>query len=64
VPKYILVDEFHVTVSAPSDLRSRSYAAIRRPLDEVQFQAGLRRAVREVVRRYPAPNKVRVTLSR
>ena len=57
------MDEFHVTVRAPSGLREVEYAAIRRALNDVQFQAGLRRAVRDVLKHHPALFKVRVRVS-
>jgi hypothetical protein len=64
VAKTILIDEFHVSIRAPRGLRDAGYAAMRRTLDDRGFQAELRRAVRDVVRRHPPLSKVRLTLTR
>jgi hypothetical protein len=64
MPRTILIDEFHLGVRAPRDRPEAEYQAIRRTLDDRGFQAELRRAVREVVSRYPVLGKVRVVLSR
>jgi hypothetical protein len=40
----ILIDEFHLTVSAPPGLAGEEYVAMRRALDEERFLAELRRA--------------------
>jgi len=61
---FLVVDEFHLTVSAPRTLRARAVNTIRRVLDQPVFQAALRRAVRGVVRQYPPLKAVRITLSR
>ena len=60
----IVVDEFHVTISAPRTLPETEFVAIYQTLNSKRFQADLRRAVRTVCRQYPDLANVRVTLSR
>lgn len=62
--KSILLDEIHLAVYAPDSLRAASYQAIRKVLDGASFRADLRRAVRDIIRRYPTLDKVRITISR
>lgn len=62
--KNILVDEFHLTVTAPAGLEEAVYRAIRRTLDKKGFQADMRRAIRTVIRQYADLESVRLTLSR
>lgn len=62
--KMILIDEFHVTISAPSGLPTREHIAIRRTLDDAKFQEQVRRALRVVIRRWKALARIRVKLSR
>jgi hypothetical protein len=64
VAKNILVDEFHLTVTAPAGLEEVVYLAVRRTLDEKGFQADLHRAIRAVVRQYADLESARITLSR
>lgn len=62
--KFILIDEFHLPVSAPRGLPDDAYVAIRHTLDQRRFQRDLRRTVRDVVQRYPALNQVRIAITR
>ena len=62
--KFLVVDEFHLTVSAPRTLPDSAVGSIRRTLDGPRFRAALRRAVRGVFRRHPPLAAVRITLSR
>ena len=62
--KAVLMDEFHFTVFAPTDLRTAEYTAIRRTLDGARFRAKLARALRDVIRPYPQLNRVRITITR
>jgi hypothetical protein len=64
VRTFLVVDEFHLTVSAPRTLRGPAVRSIRRALDQPGFQAALRRAIGGVVRQYPPLKAVRITLSR
>ena len=61
--KAIMMDEFHVGLFVPQGLRAAEYAAIRRTLNGVRFRAQLRRAVRDVCRRYPSLHKVKITVT-
>jgi hypothetical protein len=61
---HILIDELHLTVSAPGNLRAAAYRAIRRTLNDGRFHTTLRRAIRTVLGRYPSLNKVRISLTR
>lgn len=62
--KFILIDEFHLTVYAPRGRTSTEYGAVRQTLDDPGFQATVRQALRMVVRQYPALGNVRLTLTR
>jgi hypothetical protein len=64
MPKGILMDELHVSVSAPRGLPSTAYGAIHRALHARRFRAELRRAVRAVFRRQPSLRQVMVVVSR
>jgi hypothetical protein len=61
---YIIMEEFHLTVSAPPDLPKRGYDAIVRALDDPRLHVGLRRAVRELFSRHPGLRPVKVRLTR
>lgn len=58
----IVMDEFHIAVTAPRRLPEATYRAMRRSLNGRRFRADLRRAVRDVFRRHPALRKARVTI--
>jgi hypothetical protein len=60
----LLIEEFHLSVYVPEGLRPAEYAAIRRTLDAARFRARLKRALRDVFRRYASLAKARVTLTR
>ena len=60
----ILVDELHLTVTAPNSLRPADYRSIRRALNRLGFRTALNRAVHAVFRRYPSLAKVRITIAR
>lgn len=60
----IVIDVFQLTGRAPPGLAACEYAMMCRSLNERRFQSGLRRALRFLIRKYPALNKVRVALSR
>ncbi len=62
--KFILIDEFHLTVYAPRGRPVTEYDAVRRTLDDQGFQAAVRKALRTVVRQFPPLGKVRLTLTR
>ena len=60
----LLIDEFHLTLSAPRRLAKEEYEAIYETLNDAQFLKQLRRMVRDVVRRSPSLSKVRVSITR
>jgi|HubBroStandDraft_6_1064221.scaffolds.fasta_scaffold472864_2 hypothetical protein len=64
MPRAVVLEEFHLTVTAPRGLGAAEYDAIRRTLDARGFRAGLRRAARGVFRRHPALARARFALSR
>jgi len=63
MPKVVLLEEFHVTMSAPAGLPDVRYVAMRRTLTGKGFRGRLRRAVTEVLRKYPSLARVRATVS-
>jgi hypothetical protein len=64
MPKKILMDEFHVSVTVPSGLSKAEYDAIHRSLKSTRFQKRLREGMRNIFRRYPSLRKTRVAISR
>ena len=62
--KFILLDEFHLTVYAPRGRPATEHEAVRQTLDDPGFQAAVRQAIRVVVRQFSALRKVRLTLTR
>jgi hypothetical protein len=64
MPRASLIDELHLTLYAPRGLPERAYAAMRRTLTGPGFRDRLGRAVRDAVRHYPSPARVRVTVGR
>jgi hypothetical protein len=58
------MDEFHLTILAPSTLRETDYNAIHRSLNSKRLHERLRVAVRQVLHRYRPLLRVRVRLSR
>jgi hypothetical protein len=64
MPKTLLMDELHVTVSAPAGLAKARYQAIQRVLRSGQFHARLRQAVQDVLGRYPSLQATKPHISR
>jgi hypothetical protein len=64
MPKTILLEQFHLTVSAPAGLPKKESAAILRTLRGQRFQSRLHNAVRDIFRRHPSLSKVQLTLDR
>ena len=62
--KAILMDEIHVTLFAPRELREEEYDAIHRTLTDQRFRGHLGQTVGDVVRRYPVLRIIRVTVTR
>ena len=59
----ILLEEFHVSLSAPGRLPDTRYVAMRRTVSSHAFRDQLRRALRDVLKNYPALKNVRLTVS-
>jgi hypothetical protein len=64
VARFILMDEFQLTVYAPCGLPEADYDAITRALSGGRLRRRLLRVARRVLRRHPALQKVRLTLTR
>jgi hypothetical protein len=64
MPKRIVMEQFHLTVLAPVDLRTAEYKAMRRTLTRKRFHASLRGAARELFQRYPSLRNTHVSLDR
>ena len=62
--KVIIVDEFHLTVSAPHRLARQEIEQIRKTLDTNRFQIALRCAASDVFQRFPPLAKARFTITR
>jgi hypothetical protein len=60
----ILIDEFHVSVRAPSGHPDRVYVAVHRTLNSPRFQAAVLRALKGVVRQYPSLRPATIVVSR
>jgi hypothetical protein len=64
MPRYILLDELHLTVSAPHDMPESAIGTIRRHLNSRSFNAAVRQAIRSVFRHHPQLRKARVLVTR
>jgi hypothetical protein len=60
--KRIMIDEFHLTVTAPAGLQSAEYRTIRRTLTSARFQKRLRSMMREILRHHPSLRNARITV--
>jgi hypothetical protein len=57
---FALMDAFHVTICLPPSIPPPESGVIRQALDDLGLPAHLRHAVRTVIPRWPALEKVRV----
>lgn len=64
MPKFVMIDAFHLSLWMPHGQPEATDAAVRATLDSRRFQGELRRALRDVVRNYLFLNSVRVRLTR
>jgi hypothetical protein len=64
MPIFFLIDEFHLTIRAPPGLPDSEHIAMRRTLDDAQFQRDLSRAIRTVFKLHTSLDKVRIRLTR
>jgi hypothetical protein len=60
----VVIDEIHLTVRVPGDLPDDESETVREVLAGDEFMTRLRRAVRAVVREFPALAVARVSLTR
>lgn len=63
MPKYVVIEELHLTVLVPADLPAKAAREIRRILGDRRLARQLARETREACTRVksPRPIKVRVT---
>ena len=64
MPTTVILDEWQLTFRIPADLPDAEVEAIRRVLDDPQFLARLRMALRRVLLADPELTPVRVTVGR
>ena len=64
MPTTVILDEWQLTFRIPADLPDAEVDAIRRVLDDPQFLARLRTALRRVLLADPELTPVRVTVGR
>lgn len=64
MPSFILIDEIMVSLRAPPGLAESQYQAMRRAFWQPRFLTRVRQVVRDVLRRYPSLNGIRVGVSR
>jgi hypothetical protein len=60
----VLIEELHLSVSAPRGLAPAEYDALRRALDGLRLRARLGRFVRGLLHREPSLRPARVRVSR
>lgn len=64
MPKTVILDEWHLTFRISADLPDAEVDAIRTVLDDADFLARIRTAVRDVLHADPELTPVRVSLTR
>lgn len=64
MPRYLVIDEVHVSLSVSSRIDARQCESIRRALQSRRFQRSLRFAVRAILVRFPPLRKLRLRISR
>ena len=64
MPNTVLMEEMHLTISAPVGLANARYQAMQKTLRSQRFHARLREAVREVLGRYPSLRDTKLEISR
>jgi hypothetical protein len=62
--KFVMIEQYHITVRVPSDLPEETTDALRRRLDDRRFRSRLRRTIRTLFQRDLALRLARVNLSR
>ena len=61
--EHVLFDEIRLLLRVPANLDEAACNAIRQVLQGRPFRAGLRRAIRQFLRRHPELTAVRVRIS-
>jgi hypothetical protein len=64
MPRNIVLDEIHLTVTIPRGLEDAIYDSAHIALMRRSFLASLRRAIQEVFRRHPSLTRVRFAITR
>ena len=64
MPRTIVLEELHLTATAPVTLRRAEYQAMLRTLRSRSFRVRLLNALRAVLRRYPSLRKSRFRIER
>jgi hypothetical protein len=64
MPRYIWLDELHLTVSVPQDMSECAISTIRRHLNSPRFTTALRHAIRNALHRRRPFDLVRIRLVR
>ena len=64
MPKHILMEEIHLSVSAPAGLSEAQFRAMARTLRSGRFESCLRNAVLDVFRRFRSLKRARLSVNR
>jgi hypothetical protein len=64
MPRHILLDELHLTVSVLPGLPASTMSMIRRHLNSLSFNAAIRQAIRGVFQHHPRLRVVKVRVTR
>jgi hypothetical protein len=64
MPKPVILDALHVTISIPADTPDRTAARTLRHLRSRSTMTAIRRAIQDVIDHLPGVTKCRVNLSR
>ncbi|WP_020476084.1 hypothetical protein [Zavarzinella formosa] len=64
MPKYLTIEEYHLTVRVPAGLPDEEAGEILAILESKPFVAKLRKAIAAIVTTYPPLAVVRVTITR
>jgi len=64
MPKRMLMEQFHLTMTVLAGLPTAEYAPMRRTLHRKRFQKSLRDVVHKVIRRHPSLRKLHIALER
>ena len=63
MPDRVLLEEIHLTFTVPTRTPDSVREAARRTLNGRAFRAAIRRAIREVVRKFPQLSVIRLALT-